>query len=90
MSLASEQPYTIKRIRNLVVPKAQLAGHERLAILFFIGLFLGLVSITYEPFIEPPKGEIAEIQATRMIEKKPRKPRKTKTVKKTLEKIVEI
>jgi len=65
--------------------KVKLASHER-----FIIIFLGLVSITYEPFIEPPKGEITENKATQVTEKKPRKTRKTKTVKKTLEKIVEI
>jgi hypothetical protein len=70
--------------------EVKLARHEWLTIIFFSVMFLGLVSVTYEPFIEPPKGEFAEIKDTRIVGKKARTPRKTKTVKKTFEKIVEL
>ncbi len=70
--------------------KVHLARYEWITILTFCLMFIGLVSITYEPFIPPPEGEIDQIEDTRIVEKKARKPRKTKTIKKSFEKKVNL
>jgi hypothetical protein len=66
--------------------KVELARHEWVTVAIFCMMFAGLVSVTYEPFIELPEVEIEEVNDTRKIEKKARKPRKTKMMKKSFEK----
>jgi hypothetical protein len=73
-----------------VSEEIKLARHEWATVLIFCVMFLGLVSVTYEPFIPPPETESVDKNVTRKVEKKTRKPRKTKTTKKSFAKIEEL
>lgn len=63
--------------------EGRLARHEWGTVIVFLAMFVGLVSITYEPYLPPPKQETVTETDTRNLEAKPRKPRKTKTIKKS-------
>lgn len=66
-----------------VSEEGRLARHEWGTVIVFLAMFVGLVSITYEPYLPPPEQELVTQNDTRNLESPSRKPRKTKTIKKS-------